>query len=317
MTAFGRLVRDVDVDGLLSLGDQLVLFQSHHHALFLDQTATDALGGESWGVRRQAAFEASHALLASLCAEFGIVGAAERLDLAIELFGAMGHGRLALNVTAEGGEARGERLHYGGGFAEKYGGRLKTRRRVDAFAAGYVSAAASLAFPSDWGALEAEETACVARGDPACVLSLTRRPERARFGTVVTRPLVEALPRPPADEPPTPTHPETARVAAAVTRWMADLAADDYGRVRTFGTNVAIVPVSYADQVAYDTMHLVEKRAPELFPVALALVREAAELGAFHLVGGALASPEWLNDFGPVARDVELRLYQAVGVARA
>ena len=46
-------------------------------------------------------------------------------------------------------------------------------------------------------------------------------------------------------------------------------------------------------------------------------MREAAQIGAFHLVGGALASPEWLADFGPVARDVELRVHQAVGVARA
>jgi hypothetical protein len=314
VTAFGRLIREVEPHALLSLGDQLVLYTCHHHSIFLDQTAGDALGGESWGVRRQAAFEASHALLASLCHEFNILGPNERLDLATELFSAMGHGRLNLAITAEGGEVHCEKLHYGAGFAEKYGGRVKTRRRLDAFAAGYVSAAASLAFPSDWGALEADETSCIARGDGSCVLSLSRRPERARFGTVVTRQLVEALPHHAAEAP---LSPEAQRVAAIVGRWMGELAADDYGKVRVFGTNVAVVPVSYCDQVAYDTMHLVEKRAPELFPVALALTREAAELGTFHLLGGILASPEWLNDMGAVARDIELRLQQCVGITRA
>ena len=69
MTSFGGLVREVAPHGLLSLSDQLVLYTSHPGALFLDQTVEDALGGEGWGVRRQAAFESAHALLASVCAE--------------------------------------------------------------------------------------------------------------------------------------------------------------------------------------------------------------------------------------------------------
>src|SRR4051794_36793080 len=103
MTPFGRLTRELEPQGLLTLGDQLVTVQPHHHGLFLDQTVSDALGGEGFGVRRQAAFESSHALLASLCAEIGIVGSKERLDLATELFAAMGHGSLALAMSAEGG----------------------------------------------------------------------------------------------------------------------------------------------------------------------------------------------------------------------
>ncbi len=73
MTPFGHLVREVTPYGLLSLGDQLVTYQCHHGSLFLDQTVSDALGGEGWAVRRQAAFEAAHALLASFYAEFGVI----------------------------------------------------------------------------------------------------------------------------------------------------------------------------------------------------------------------------------------------------
>ena len=43
MTPFGRLVRDIEPHGLLSLGDQIITYQCHHHSLFLDQTVSDAL----------------------------------------------------------------------------------------------------------------------------------------------------------------------------------------------------------------------------------------------------------------------------------
>ena len=60
--------------------------------------------------------------------------------------------------------------------------------------------------------------------------------------------------------------------------------------MRAFGVRLALVPVSYASQITFDTVHLVEKRTPELFPLVGALVREAAQIGAFHLLGGVLAS---------------------------
>jgi hypothetical protein len=323
-TPFGHLVREVTPYGLLSLGDQLVTYQSHHHSLFLDQTVSDALGGEGWAVRRQAAFEASHALLASFYAEFGIIDPDERLELAGELFAAMGHGRLVFDVTAEGGTVRAHELYYGASFREKYAGIIKNRRPVDTFAAGFVSAAASLAFPSDWGTLEAEEVACVARRDELCVFALTRRPERPRFGVVVTRPLVEQLPRGGFGQDAKPSAPEIPRPSPAAMRAGADLArmlhtalADEGGIIRAFGSRLAIVPVSYDCQITFDTIHLVEKRNPELVPIVGALMREAAQMGAFHLLGGVLTSPAWQGEHGPPARELEVRLEQLVGLTRA
>ncbi len=316
MTPFGRLVREIEPHGLSSLGDQLVTYQCHHHSLFLDQTVSDALGGEGWAVRRQAAFESSHALLASFYAEFGIIGAEDRLELASELFAAMGHGRLTFEITAEGGTVRGHQLHHGSGFLAKYGGRIKNRRPVDSFAAGFVSAAASLAFPSDWGTLEADEVGCSARGDELCVFILSRRPERARFGAVVTRQLAEALGE---------KHKEgLARPSPAATRSAGELAhllhgaqTGEAGVLDLFGQRVAIVPVSYGSQITYDTVQLIEKRNPELFPLVATLVREAAQMGAFHLLGGILSSSEWQKDHGAPAADVEVRLEQLLGLCRA
>ncbi|MFT3773413.1 MAG: hypothetical protein QM820_49170 [Minicystis sp.] len=319
MTPFGLLVREISPYGLLALGDQLVTYQSHHHSLFLDQTVSDALGGEGWAVRRQAAFEASHALLASFFAELGVVEADERIELATELFAAMGQGRLVFDVTAEGGTVRAHGLHHGESFREKYGTRLKNRRPVDTFAAGFVSAAASLAFPSDWGTLEADEVACVARRDDLCVFALTRRPERPRFGVVVTRQLVEGLPQVSPAEVPRPS-PASSRAASELARLLhgSPLSSGEEGAAfRAFGSRVAMVPVSYQSQIIFDTAHLVEKRSPELFPLVATLAREAASMGAFHLLGGVLASPAWQAEHGAPAREIEVRLDQLLGLARA
>jgi hypothetical protein len=320
VTPYTLLVRELAPFGLLSLGDQLVTYQCHHHSLFLDQTVSDALGGEGWAVRRQAAFEASHALLASFYAELGVIEPDERLDLAAELFAAMGQGRLVFDTTAEGGTVRAHDLHYGETYRAKYGGRLRNRRPVDSFAAGFVSAAASLAFPSDWGTLEADEVACVARRDDLCVFALTRRPERPRFGAVVTKQLVESLPHITPAEIPRPS-PAASRTAADLARMLygAPLSAkgEEGGALHLFGQRVAMVPVSYTGQIIFDTAHLVEKRSPELFPLVATLAREAATTGAFHLLGGILASPAWQAEHGKPAREPEVRLEQLVGLARA
>lgn len=325
MTPFGLLVRPLAPQGLLSLGDQLVIHACHHHALFLDQTVSDALGGEGWAVRRQAAFESAHALITSFCSDFGVTDPVERLELAAELFAAMGHGRLTFDLTAEGGSARGYGLHHGASFVAKYASALKNRRPVDAFAAGFISAAASIAYPSDWGTLEADETTCVAQlaARPAeCVFLLNRRPERPRFGVVVTRPLVEQLPLPASDEadraqPSLRLSPESDLAVTDLARLLHSAPVDHEGNTHVFGVRLALVPVSYLGQITFDTAHLIEKRAPELFPLVGSLMREAAQIGAFHLLGGILASPSWRAEHGPLSPDIEARFDTLVGLTRA
>jgi hypothetical protein len=314
-TPFGHMVRPIASVGLLALGDQLVAYQPHHQALFLDQTVSDALGGEGWAVRRQAAFEASHALLAGFYGELGVIEPLERIDLAGELFAAMGHGRLLFEITAEGGTVRGHDLFHGASFRDKYGSQVKNRRPLDTFAAGFVSAAASLAYPSDWGTLEAEEIACVARRDDLCVFALTRRPERPRFGAVVTRHLVEQQ-RPRGVDPVRPT-PAAARAGTDLARLLHGAPPDEAGAIHAFGSRLALVPASYTSQITFDTVHLVEKRSPELFALVAVLAREAAQMGAFHLLGGTLASPAFQAEHGPPAREMDLRLEQLVGLTPA
>lgn len=300
---------------LLHVGDQLVVVHCHHYALFLEQTIFDALGGESRGVRRQAAFEAAHALLGPLYAEHPGASPQEKLALAAELFAAMGQGRLRFELTAEGGTVQATSLFHGSSFLAKYGGRIQNRMTVDAFAAGYCAAAASLAFPSDWGRLEADEVTCVARGDAACTFLLTRRSERPRFGAVLTRDVVASSRV--RFEPETAAALRARNTGSAMLGVIGALRSDERGLIPAYGVNLALLPVSYIDMKTFDTVHLIERRSPELLPVFEALVREAAQMGAFHLLGGLLASPSFEAACGPVGKDQRERLEQLLGLCRA
>lgn len=313
MTPFGKLIRDLTPHGLLTLSDQLIVCESHHHALFLDQTITDALGGEGWAVRQKAAFEASCTLLSALARDQGPAGARALLDLASDVFAGLGHGLLQFDVTAEGGKVRGAALYHGHSFLEKYGERIQNRKPLCAFAAGYCAAAASLAYPSDWGVLDAEEISCVGRGDPECVFTLSRKPSSPRGSSVMTRAAAAAmhaeLPEPVDDT-------RTAAATAHAAKILEGASADGAGSVRLFGVRMAVVPAAYIGQITYDTMHLVEKRSPELYPVFFALVREAAAMSAFHILGGALTTAAARGN-APVSADPAERLQDLVGYARA
>jgi len=319
---FRDLMQKLEPQGLASLGDQLLTYQSHHHALFLDRSVSDALGAEGRALCRQAAFEASRALLSSLAADFGLTSSTERLVLASELFAALGHGRLSFEVTQKGGIARGEGLYFGASFAEKYGPALRSKEPACAFTAGFTSAAATLAFPAS-GLLLATETECVAHGDARCTFALIASAEEPRLGAVVTRPLVEQI----SPHEPAPGSRARLRDGSAVDeattatvtlgRLLHAVGPDEAGALRAFGQRLALVPASYTAQITYDTIHLIEARAPELLPLVATLAREAAQMGAFFLLGGALASDAYRDEDGPPAADPEARLDQLTGLASA
>jgi hypothetical protein len=108
-----------------------------------------------------------------------------------------------------------------------------------------------------------------------------------------------------------------ARAAQTAELLLSELTPGPAGALEAFGQRLALLPVMYSCQIAFDTTHLVEKRSPLLAPVCDALVREAALLGAFHQLGGVLASSEWITEHGLPAREPEPRLDQLLGVARA
>jgi len=319
MMNLGTILRPVANAGLFAVSDQIVIGATHHESILLDQAVWDALGSEGWAVRRQAAFDASYALIGAIARRLGIEGDREIIDLATELFGTLGLGQLRFEIAATGGEVFGSDLLFGGGFRERYGDALRVRHFLDAFAAGYAAAAASIAYPSDWGSFEAEETRCVARGDADCCFTLSRRPLSFQPGEGLAKGDAEQLlgPDAPPDSDPLP-------IGVFTRDLMSACVANDRGIIRVGDSRFAILPAAYRAQLTFDTLHLIEKRAssnrapgPKLAPLFADLAREATRAGVFHLVGSLYDSAPIRDAFGPAPDDPLDRVEQLVSVAGA
>jgi hypothetical protein len=312
VTTFGTLVRS-DL-GLFSISDHLVQIVSHHDSVLLDQAVWDALGSESWAVRRQVAFDTSHRMLQTITKNLGIDAPAEILDLAQELFSALGFGQLRFFVNATGGEIVGEGLLFGAGFVERYGRELKVKHRMDAFAAGYGAAAASLAFPSDWGSFEADETSCVAKGDEVCTFALARRPEALHTTTAVTRMDAKQLAGSPDERASQADLDVTAQAAALA--FVLGSSSNEQGVLKALGGRLALMPVTYRAQLVFDTIHLIEKRSPALAPLFSTLVREASQTSAYMIIGELSSSAIIRENLAPTLTP-EDRAARYAGLASA
>lgn len=322
MMNLGTILRDVPGAGMLAVSDQIVLGATHHEAVLLDQAVSDALGSESWAVRRQAAFDASFALVGAITRRLGIEGDREILDLASELFATLGLGQLRFDVSATGGEVMGSDLLFGGGFLERQvGGRSALlRHHTDAFTAGFVAAAASIAYPSDWGSFEADETRCVAKGDSLCLFSLARRPLTFQPGEGLSRGDAERLLSP--DAPP-----DGALAAAGkITRdILSSCVASERGTIRISECRFALMPAAYRSQLTFDTLHLLEKRAqsstrgsaPRLDGIFMDLAREASRAGMFHIIGSLFECAPLRDAFGDPPDDPHERVEQLTAIASA
>lgn len=319
MMNLGTILRPIPNVGLFAVSDQIVIGSTLDECVLLDQAVSDALGSEGWAVRRQAAFDASHALIGAITQRLGIEGDREILDLATELFATLGLGQVRFDISATGGEVVGSDLIVGGGYHDRAGGKLRQRHAADAFAAGFAAAAASIAYPSDWGSFEADETRCVAKGDGVCLFTLSRRPLTFQPGDGLSRQDAEQLLGP--DAPP---ESEPQPVGAATREVIASCVANERGMIRIADCRFALLPASYRSQVVFDTLHLLEKRAqgartpaPRLGPVFLELAREATRAGMFHLLGSLYECAPLRDAFGPPPLDPHVLCEQLGAVASA
>lgn len=327
MTNLGTLLRSEH--GLFSLSEHLVQVVSHHDSVLVEQIVWDALGSESTSVSRHAAFASTHAMLTSIAGSLGIEGPTQILDLAAELFGALGLGQLRFEAGAGGGRFAGEDLLFGSGFRDRYGAATRIKHSMDAFAAGYGSAAASVAFPSDWGAFEGDETSCVARGASECAFSLARRAEPSRGFAAVTRADAEELVTSEDDEDETGT--DSAARAAALASVLA-LTSDERGILRIPGPTrstdgsgdaiplpsrgrLALVPAAYRAETVFDAHHLLEKRSPELAPLFRELVREATQASVFLTVTELESTPAMAELDRPATSEERALRFAAIASA--
>ncbi len=277
------------------------LYHCHHYNLFHDQTVDDVLGEEAGQrVRFEAARAAYHGLLAPLSARLDKRTPAERIELAQELFRATGHGRMSLDITADGGTARGEYLHYGYTWSEKYGDAVRRLETADAVAAGFAAAATQVAFGLPDGSIGARERQCVARREPVCEFALSRRTPGPGIAAPVTE---EDFKRHLGGSRGGQHEEQIGAIADALQGFVKGVGGDERGLVDAFGVFVTLHLANYYDQTAYEAVRHIEQAAPSSVGLCEALLREAGHVCVFNTFGGILASPEWEAVAYPLSGD--------------
>lgn len=289
------------------------IYHCHHFNLFLDQTIDDALGFEQGcALRTRAAAEASHAYLSEVVRAHDAQTPVERLQLAIQYFGAMGHGRLEVRADENGGTARGEYLHYGHSWKEKYGAVVRRKDPADAFASGFAAAAVEVAYGLPAGSLDVKETQCVAAKSPHCEFAITpaTRESRPAVDQEQTNARVQPLFYGKHRE-------EIEGITTGLRNFTAGVAGDERGLVEAFGVFVTLHLSGYYNAISYDAVEHVEKNAPGSVGVLEELLRESGHVCVFNTFGGILLSPEWEAMVGPHTGDGERIVVGCMAIGRA
>lgn len=296
------------------LGGSQVVAHCHHFNLFWDQTMDDALG-EARGqeVRTRAAHKAAYRLLRGLVDSFPKTTPVERLGIAASAFAAMGHGKLHLAVGRSGGLVRGDYLHYGFGWREKYGGNFKRSAPADAFAAGFSAAATEVAYDLDPGCLLGVEERCIVDGSSGCEIRVGGGGEGVLPQGVDLRSAKDVLP--PTFEG---LHEEQiAPTVAGLRDFLSGVAGDGRGVIEAFGVLVTQHLADYYNHAASDVLEIIASEKPEGVEAFRALLVEAGQVCAFHTFGGVLASPEWEAMVGAPSGDPLEIVVGCIALARS
>lgn len=156
---------------LLTLGGARLVFHCHHYNISLQRTLDDALGAEvSRALQRDAAARSSHRLLSELFAKEPTEGFEARSRRALELFASLGFGSIEpAALLPEGSEVRLLTSHYALGWRSKFG---PAPAPVCHFAVGYLRAALAHAADIAIERVVADECACGAVVEGACVIKV-------------------------------------------------------------------------------------------------------------------------------------------------
>lgn len=290
------------------------VYHCHHFNLFHDQTVEDAVGEDrGFEIKSRAAQDAVWPLLSALVKELGATTPAERLQAAAAFFPWMGQGQLELLAEAKGGEVRGSHLHYSLAWREKYGEKVRRRHPIDAFAAGYASAATEVAFNLTPGSLAPKEDACFACREPGCHFDLHTGGTPLKDEPVDRDAFLAGVKQPNTglDES------TVAKIAQGLKDFLLEITSDDRGLVQGFGVYVTRHLASYYDQTAYDTIHHIERHHSAASPAVEELFGESGHVCVFYTAGNILLSPEWEALVGPVKGEVEEIITGCTAICRA
>ncbi len=290
------------------------VYHCHHYNLFFDQTVDDAVGPDRGiKVRTQAAYEASSQFLNSLIGALPPTSPEQRIDLACQVFSSMGHGTLQLEVSPDGGIARGYNLHYGFSWREKYGAHIRRQHPADAFAAGFIAAATESAYGLPFGSVDCSEKACIATGFEHCEFEIIRSDQtRSTFG-VTQEDIVGTLPRAFKG-----LHEEQIHtIASGLRRFLSSVTGDSRGLIEAFGVLVTQNLSNYYNHCANRSLDIIVSEKPEAIEVARELFRESGHQCGFHTFGGILSSPEWEALVAPLTGDPMEIITGSLAISRA
>lgn len=300
---------------LTFFGGAPYVFHCHHYNLFHDQSVDDVLGEEAgFALRSRAAREAFRPLLAAVFDAAGATLPVERIELATQIFAALGHGRPSLSVSSDGsGVATGTHLHYGFAWREKYGKQVKRFDPVDAVAAGFAAAASELAHGLPPGSVEGTEVNCVAMQHEQCRVSLSR---------VAPTPLAEPLAeRMMADYVKPPQRglweDEVAAIADGLRGFLGGVAGDERGLVHAFNVFVTAHMANYYNETIFESVRALEERSPAVVGAAESLFREAGHVCVFNTFGNIILSPEWESMVEKPGDDPERIVMSCLAIARS
>ncbi len=314
MNQLTELSQQLPGQDLKFLGSTPYVYHCHHFNLFHDQTVEDALGEEqAFVIRSRAAQSAAWHLLSDVVATSGASTPAERLQLAAAVFPWMGQGRLEMLANAEGGAVRGDHLHYSFAWREKYGSRVKRHFPIDAFAAGFAAAATEVAFSLPPGTLASNEKSCFVCRQPACSFELDRQVEGGQAEPVDREVFLRHIHNPGEGL----GEARIAQIATGLNEFLLGVDGDERGLVQGFGIFITRHLSSYYDQTAYETIHHIEKHAPQATPAVEELFGESGHVCAFYTIGNILLSPEWEALVGPLRGDVEEIVTSSTAITRA
>jgi len=292
-----------------------VVGHCHHFNLFWDQTMDDALGEDAGRrVRTAAAHKSSYKFLRGLVDAAGAVSPVERLHLAGAVFSAMGHGKLHLAVGRSGGLVRGEQLHYGFGWREKYGKTLTRSSPADAFATGFSAAATEVAYNLDPGSRSAHEERCVVDGSAGCSI---------RVSATASDPMIPlgVDPESARDVLPPSFHGQyedrIAPMVSGLREFLGSVSGDERGVIEAFGVLVTVHLADYYNHAAHDVLDEIARDKPGGVEAFRGLLLEAGRSCAFHTFGGVLSSPEWEAMAGAPSGDPLEIVTGCVALARA
>lgn len=298
---------------LTFLAEVPVVYHCHHYNLFHDQTIDDALGEEmSAQIRFRAARSSVGELLHKVGHALNLSTRTERADLCSALLPWMGHGRLLVQSTPQGGEATGTNLHYGFAWREKYGARIKRDFPADSFAAGFAAAACEYIEQLPPGSVEATEDRCLVLRDPDCHFQLKADSRSTPYSTIdriaIERHVIPSF-----------GGLEEARISAiteGLRNFVRGVAGDDRGVIAAFGVFVTMHLSNYYNGTIYEAIHHIEREQPALLPVAETLFREAGIQCVFNTFGNMLLSAEWEGLVGKPSGDPLEMLSSFCAIAR-